>query len=99
MYTMRQVPRDAASEIKMDTARALIAKCLQASNVPYSKKKKRPPMGRHASSKVDPMRAGGVQVTADFAKQYTPGHVVNDTKQLGTRARKKAEKEARRASR
>jgi hypothetical protein len=45
------------------------------------------------------MQLMNVRVTAEFAREYTPGHVANDTKQLATKARKKAAKEARRASR
>lgn len=40
-----------------------------------------------------------VQVTAEFADAYVPGHLPNDNAQLAKKVRKKAAKEARRASR
>lgn len=40
-----------------------------------------------------------VQVTAEFARSYVPGHVPNDTAQLSKKARKKSAKESRRAAR
>lgn len=40
-----------------------------------------------------------VQVTATFASKYVPGQIVNDTGRLANQARKKAQKEARRAAR